>query len=148
LRWGASSANYVVQHRLGQVIGADALVRILGSRFDARGADVAFYDRRRIPTDIDASATATAPDFVIEVLSPTDRASLVQDKIRDWLRTGVRLIWSVDPVTGTTAVYHGEHAAIVGAEETLDGYDVVPGFTLCMGEVLNELIAFQEEASS
>ena len=130
--------SHIRSKRLGQVTSADNLVRIQGSAHNARGADVAFFSRARLPRDIDASATTTAPDFVIEVLSPSDRASAVEDKIADWLRAEVRLLWYVNPETGTTMVYQGDRVTRVGPDQVLDGGDVVPGFQLKMRELLDE----------
>ncbi|HEY8745189.1 MAG TPA: Uma2 family endonuclease [Chloroflexota bacterium] len=83
---------FVRERRLGQLVDADALVKVQRSDFDARGSDIAFYRRERIPTDRQASATAEAPDLVIEILSPTDRAAMVEAKVGDWLRAGVQLL--------------------------------------------------------
>jgi Uma2 family endonuclease len=82
-----------------------------------------------------------APDFVVEVLSPSDRADQVQAKIHDWLRAGVQLFWYVDPATGITAVYRPHGGEVVGPEERLDAGTVLPGFNLCMRELLDELAA-------
>jgi hypothetical protein len=85
---------------------------------------------------------STAPgrsDFVIEVISPSDRPNMMADKIRDWLRAGVQLLWYVDPETGDATVYQGDRVTQVPAEETLDGIDIVPGFRIRLRDVLNEL---------
>jgi Uma2 family endonuclease len=130
---------FVRERRLGQLVDADALVKVQQSDFDARGADIAFYRRERIPTDRRASATAEAPDLVIEVLSPTDRAAMVEAKVGDWLRAGVPLLWYVNPQTGVTTVYQRDSIRRVAADQTLDGGDVLPGFALRMADVLREL---------
>ncbi len=135
----ATFVNFVREHRLGRVTCGDAMVRIQGSMHDARGGDIEFYQRGRFPKDSRAAATVTAPDFVVEVLSPSDRADRVLEKVRDWLRAGVRLLWYVNPETGTTTVYQGERVTYVAAEETLDGGDVLPGFRLRIADLLQEL---------
>jgi len=132
---------FVRQHRLGSVTITDTLVRVLGSAHDTRGGDVAFFARGRQPHDQHASATDVVPDFVIEVLSPSDRASDVQAKVRDWLRAGVKLLWYVDPDTGVASVYRGNAGTIVDPDEVLSGEDILPGFTLRMRDLLNELAA-------
>lgn len=138
--------TFVLQHRLGRVVAGDALVRIRESAHDARGPDIACYARGRMPRGIRAAATVTVPDFVIEILSPSDRAGPVQEKVRDWLRAGVRLLWYVDPDTGTTAVYHAGTVRYIGADEELDGADVVPGFQLRLRELLDELASQEKPA--
>ncbi len=92
--------QFVRERRLGRVVVANALVKVQNSDYDARGGDVTFYRRSRIPGDRRAPATATAPDLVIEVLSPSDRATMVEAKVADWLRAGVPLLWYVNPRRG------------------------------------------------
>ena len=125
--------------RLGSIVLADAYVKILGSREDVRGGDIEFYVRARVPKEQHAPATDIAPDFVVEVLSPTDRASVVQAKVRDWMRTGVKLLWYVDPDSGVTTVYRSMTGTMVGPEEELSAEDILPGFVLRMRDVLDEL---------
>ena len=135
--------SFAFEHQLGMAIGGDPLVRILGSKVTARGPDVAFFARHRLPSDLTASTMADAPDFVIEILSPTDRAGEVQDKVRDWLRAGVRLLWYINPETGTTVVYHGGTITYVDQDEVLDGRDVLPGFTLRLRDLFARLTSIQ-----
>lgn len=135
---------YVRQNRLGLVATTDAIIRIFGSRYHARGGDVAYFRRGRLPGDLDAATADVAPDFVVEVISPTDRADQVQSKIHDWLRAGVQLLWYVDPVTGITAVYRPDGGAMVGAEERLDGGTVLPGFSIRLRDLLDEIAAEQQ----
>jgi Uma2 family endonuclease len=136
--------RFVRERRLGIVVSGETMVRILGSEYHARGADLAFYRRGRFPKDIDAAATLTAPDFVVEILSPADRAGMVEAKVADWLRTGVRLLWYVNPETGNTMVHTRDGVRRVAAMEPLDGGDVLPGLQLRMQDLLDELDAEDE----
>ncbi len=131
--------QFARERQLGRVVICDALVKVQNSDYDARGGDVTFYRAARIPSDRRAPATTTPPDLVIEVLSPSDRATMVEAKIADWLRAGVQLLWYVNPQTGVTTVYEGQAIRRVSPEETLDGGTVLPGFVLRMADVLREL---------
>ncbi|MGI8916514.1 MAG: Uma2 family endonuclease [Chloroflexota bacterium] len=131
--------SFTRERRLGQVVTTDALVKVQNSDYDARGGDVTYYRKSRIPSDRRAPATATPPDLVIEVLSPSDLATMVEAKVADWLRAGVPLLWYVNPQTGVTTVYAGKDIRRVLPEETLDGGEVLPGFVLRMADVLREL---------
>lgn len=137
-------ANFVVEHRLGMVLSGDPLIRIQSSEHDARGPDVCFYARGRVPCDLTSAVGDSAPDFVVEILSPGDRAGDVQRKVADWLRAGVRLLWYVDPETGSTTVYHAGAIASVGPDDELDGSDVLPGFRLRLRTIYDQLAALQE----
>jgi Uma2 family endonuclease len=131
--------GFVRERRLGQLVDADALVKIQSSEHDARGGDLIFYQRDRFPANVDAPATDVAPDFVVEVLSPSDRATMVEAKIDDWLRAGVRLLWYVNARSGLTMVYRAGEVQRVQPDRELDGGEVLPGFTLRMADVLREL---------
>ena len=59
----------------------------------------------------------TSPPFLcIEILSPEDRMSRMQQKIDDYLAFGVRFIWVVDPQTRKAWIYTSE-----GSREVRDG---------------------------
>ena len=74
----------------------------------------------------------------MEVLSSDDRRPKVREKIREYVLKGVKLIWLVDPESKTVTVYSG---SLRGTEfdesETLDGGEVLPGFSCVIAELLN-----------
>ena len=73
---------------------------------------------------------------MVEVLSPSDRASKVKEKVRDWLAAGVRLVWVVDPRKQLARVYREDGAeATVTGDQTLDAEPVLPGFRCGLAEV-------------
>ncbi|MGI8916464.1 MAG: Uma2 family endonuclease [Chloroflexota bacterium] len=66
-----------------------------------------------------------------EVISPDDAAWMVQEKVRDWLSTGLGLLWLVYPETQQVVVYHADGTAqTVEHDRVLDGGDVFPGLQL------------------
>lgn len=144
LALGAELRAFVRRHRLGRVGAGEGMVRIRDSERDARGYDLAFFGRGNLPRDLDAPATVTVPDLVVEIISPPDRADRVMAKVHDWLRAGVRLLWYINPETGTTTVYQGSNVRFVGPDEVLDGSDVLPGWQLRLRDLLAEL---DEEAA-
>lgn len=77
-----------------------------------------------------------APDLVVEVVSPNDRASEIQAKVGEWLRAGSRLVWVLYPTTRTAMVYQvGGAVQLLHAEDTLTGDPVLPGFACRLGDV-------------
>lgn len=135
--------NFAREHHLGLVASGEVMSRLRGSRHNARGSDIEFRRRGHIPRDdANAPATLTVPDMVVEIVSPSDRADLVLEKIQGWRSSGVQLLWYVNPLTGDTTVYQGDRVTYVSAEETLDGGDVLPGFRIRLRDLLNDL---QEE---
>src|SRR5262249_2476430 len=70
-----------------------------------------------------------APDLAAEVVSPNDTYEEVDQKIEEYLRAGVRLVWIISPRNHTIRVYrfNGSSHSLRENDE-LDGEDVLPGF--------------------
>jgi Uma2 family endonuclease len=99
-----------------------------------RRPDVAFISRDRWPIDEpapQAEAWDVVPDLAVEVVSPTNSASDLVEKIEDYLRVGVRQIWAVYPVQEVVHVFDSPTTArILRRDDTLEGGEVVAGFRL------------------
>jgi Uma2 family endonuclease len=96
-----------------------------------RGPDVAFYSRERIPENAYAMTFWGPPDLAVEITSPGNRVSEIQEKVKAYLDAGVRMVWVIDPHSRTATVYRaGGEARLLGAEDSLDGGAVLPGFRL------------------
>ena len=81
-----------------------------------------------------------APDLLIEVLSPGQPAGRFADKIQFYLLHGVRLVWVVDPAERTVLVFRpGEPARALTGDATLDGGDVLPGFSVPVAEIFAQI---------
>ncbi|HMB91325.1 MAG TPA: Uma2 family endonuclease [Rhodothermales bacterium] len=72
------------------------------------------------------------PDFVIELRSPSDRLTDVQEKMEEWMANGCQLGWLIDPVEEQAFVYRlsASPTRVVGFENELAGEEVLPGFVL------------------
>ena len=70
------------------------------------------------------------PDFVIELLSSSDRLTKAQLKMQDWIANGAAVGWLIDPDKWQVIVYvPGKQPEVVSAE-TVVGSGPVEGFTL------------------
>jgi Uma2 family endonuclease len=47
----------------------------------------------------------TCPEFIIELMSPTDRRSKLHEKMLEWINAGAELGWLIDPRTRTVSIY-------------------------------------------
>jgi len=120
---------------LGRVY-AEAGFKLASNPDTVRGPDVAFIRRDRIPDPEPTGFAHFAPDLVVEVISPGDRAGEVLAKVADWLSAGTRLVWVLDPARRVARVYRDDGTEqILTADESLDGGDVVPGFSCPVGEI-------------
>lgn len=129
-------AQYAEAHNLGQVYSAETGFILERNPDTVREADVPFVRADRVPAKPAPGFFDGAPDFVIEVLSPGDRASEVAEKIEQWLDAGCCLVWIVDRQRRTATVYRDPgHAAVLHADDVLTGDDVLPGFELKVADI-------------
>jgi Uma2 family endonuclease len=130
-------AQYVRESRLGRLYGADGGFVLFPDRATVRVPDVAFVRADRAPQgEARKSFPRLAPDLVVEVLSPTDRASEVVAKLEMYQEAGVPLIWLIDSDNETiTIIAAGQPTRVVKPGDTLDGGDVLPGFTVPVAEI-------------
>lgn len=79
------------------------------------------------------------PDVVLEVISPNDRAADLNEKLADYRKAGVPLIWILYPTKREIHVYRANGTVeILDELATLDGGDVLPEFRLPLTKLLWE----------
>ncbi len=122
--------NYLTAHPLGWGFTTDCGLQIFPWRPKlVRFSDGGFYRKSRGPRP-GHGHLKIAPDLVIEVVSPGDDAEDLETKVQDYLRAGVQMIWVAFPFTRTVAVYRLNGSVTrLQASETLEGEDVLPGFS-------------------
>jgi len=77
-----------------------------------------------------------APDFLIEILSPSDSLPELDAKMDQWIANGVRLAWRIDPFGGTVAVCAaGEPTVVLERPDVVEGTGPMAGFKLRMARV-------------
>lgn len=82
--------------------------------------------------------TVLCPDFVAELRSKSDRLSATQRKMREWIDSGARLGWLIDPQSSRVEIYRpGQEVEVLDAPQTLSGEDVLPGFVLDLTDILD-----------
>ncbi len=131
-------SNYVVDHNLGVVLGAETGFKLAKNPDTVRAADVSFVAASRIPKDAQVFGFWDgAPDLAVEVVSPTDTVEEVDAKVDDYLTAGARLIWIINPKRRTVTVYRpNTNPEILRDIQSLDGADIVPGFRCAVLDVL------------
>lgn len=131
-------SSFVRPRRLGRLYNAEGGFVLFPDRPTVRVPDAAFVLAERAPQGkARKSFPRLAPDLVVEVLSPSDRTSDVVAKLEMYQEAGVRLIWLVDPDALTvTVIAAGQTTRVLHAGDTLDGGDVLPGFSVPVSEIL------------
>jgi Uma2 family endonuclease len=93
------------------------------------GPDVAFYTDATNFADVHPKWGEEPPLVAVEVLSPNDKPSKVNEKVRDYLKNGVRLVWLVDPEEEKVTTYSATRPLeLLDIHSELTGEDVLPGF--------------------
>ncbi len=128
---------FIVPRKLGSLIGSDAGVWLERDPDTVHEPDIAYFSAAKIPLDaLDSGYAEVPPDLVVEIASPSDSRRSVHDKALMWPSYAVSLVWAVQPDTRTVDVYRPDHAVVtLGEHDTLDGLDVLPGFTCTVSEV-------------
>ena len=73
--------------------------------------------------------TAIAPDFICEIVSPSNRGPELVRKVQRFIANGTRLAWIINPERRLVTIYRpGRDPETLVDPETLDGEDVLPGF--------------------
>ncbi|MEQ8957903.1 MAG: Uma2 family endonuclease, partial [Coleofasciculus sp. C2-GNP5-27] len=71
------------------------------------------------------------PDFVVELMSPSDTLKATQDKMKEYIENGARLGWLIAPEQRRVEIYRPQQAVqVLEAPATLSGDDVLPGFII------------------
>jgi Uma2 family endonuclease len=128
---------FAAEAGLGVVLSSETGFTISRDPDTVRAPDAAFVRADRVPPPGARSRfVELAPDLVVEVVSPSDRASDVLAKALAWVDAGVRLVWVADPAVRSVTV-HGPDglARIVRGDAELDGGDVLPGLLLALSDV-------------
>jgi Uma2 family endonuclease len=127
---------FVRSHKLGKVLGAETGFVIHRNPDTVRAPDVAFIRAERLSAKLPKGFHEGPPDLAVEVLSPEDRPGYVQTKIRDWLDSGCLAVWIVDPADQTVTVHEGTKEPLVfHKDQSLNGCEVLPGFSLPISEI-------------
>ena len=133
---GADLAVFVRKKKLGRVFAAETGFIIARNPDTVRAPDCAFVRADRLAAGVPRTFLPFAPDLAVETVSPDDRPSRVRDKVDDWIRSGVRLLWVIDPGERTVTVHRpGERPRVLGDGDVIDGEDVLPGFRVAVADL-------------
>lgn len=77
-----------------------------------------------------------APDFAIELRSPSDSLTTLQKKMKEYQQNGTRLGWLIDRQNRQVEIYRqGQEKEVKINPATLSGEDVLPGFILTLESI-------------
>ena len=134
---GALLHAHVRANQLGEVFAAETGFILRRDPDTVRAPDASFVAKDRLPAgDLPIGYLDLAPDLAVEVVSPGDTNREVEEKVLDWLRSGVNLVWVIYPANRSATVYRSmDDVQELSEDDSLDGEQVVPGFTCSVGDL-------------
>lgn len=123
------------QHGLGKFFDSSTGFRLENGAI--RSPDAAFITNERwnaLSREEKVKFPPVCPDFVVEILSESDRLRSVQDKMGEWIDNGCRLAWLIDLTHEKVYIYRENQTMSLkeSFDETLSGEEVLPGFELSL----------------
>ncbi|MCL1475542.1 Uma2 family endonuclease [Argonema antarcticum] len=120
------------QTQLGRVFSSSTIFRLPNG--GSRSPDAAWVTHERwesLTPEEQEKFPPLCPDFVIELRSRTDSLTQLQEKMQEYLNSGLRLGWLINPQAQQVEIYRpNQTVEIVQLSATLSGEDVLPGFVL------------------
>lgn len=129
------AADFVIwnrQTKLGKVFDSSTCFKLPNGA--DRSPDVSWIKQERWDTLTPKEKEkfpSIAPDFVLELVSPTDSLNVTQKKMQEYRDNGVKLGWLIVPKPRRVEVYRqGQDAEVLQSPATLSGETILPGFVL------------------
>ena len=134
-------SNFVEANNLGLCLPDNTGFQLPGLADTVRSPDAAFVRADRLPEKgIGSGWISVAPDLAIEIISPTETAASLEDKLADYRAAGTTLIWVIDPSTRSVSVRRaGAPEQRLTERDSIDGANVLPGFALPVAKLFERL---------
>lgn len=132
MEFGIDLGNWNRQTKLGKVFSSSTLFKLPGG--GDRSPDAAWVELSRwqsLTPEQRQKFPPIAPDFVLELRSRTDDLDMLQEKMQEYMDSGVRLGWLFNPQDQQVEIYRqGREKEVRSLPTTLSGEEVLPGFVL------------------
>jgi Uma2 family endonuclease len=120
------------QTKLGEVFDSSTCFKLPNGA--ERSPDVSWIEISRwnaLPLVQREKFPPIAPDFVLELMSPSDSLNQTQAKMEEYMNAGVKLGWLIDRKTRRVEIYRqGQPKEVLESPTSLSGEDILIGFTL------------------
>lgn len=119
------------QKSTGGYVGVEAGYILSRNPDTVRGPDVSYIRADRLPASGTPEGFWTlAPDLAVEIVSPSETADEVREKVRDFLSAGTPLVWTIYPRTQEVVVHTADGIARTYSDDDVLEYpEVLPGFS-------------------
>ncbi|WOB44549.1 Uma2 family endonuclease [Thermoleptolyngbya oregonensis NK1-22] len=137
----AALTSYSASSKLGVVL--DSSTAFTMKNGNRRSPDISFFAKERLKgmAELPSGFLDGAPDLAVEVLSPGNTVEEIHNKLVEYFENGTRLAWVVHPGERFVLVYRSaqEPDRLLKSTDSLDGEEVVPGFTLPLANLFQKL---------
>ncbi len=120
------------QTKLGKVFDSSTGFKLPNGA--ERSPDVAWIKQERwdtLTSEKKEKFPPIAPDFVLELMSPSDTLQKTQEKMQEYRDNQVKLGWLIDRKTRRVEIYRlGQEVEVLESPTELSGEDILPGFVL------------------
>ncbi len=120
--------NFTFRKKKGYIATNDTGVVLDRDPDTVRSPDLTYFEDVERWEDVPEKWGDTVPRLIVEVLSPNDGAQYINDKIMDFLRSGVEVVWVIDPDSKRVAIYSkNEGVKSLTEKDSITGGAVLPG---------------------
>ncbi len=127
----SSLVNACQASSAGRVLAGEPGFRLTSDPDTVRAPDVAFIRTSRLKGAPGRGYVQEAPDIAIEVISPNDRYTEVDEQVAQWLEHGTTLVLVANPRTQTVSEHRqGQAIRRLTVDDTLRAEDLIPGWRL------------------
>ena len=132
-----SLGQHVRDQQLGDIYAAETGFKLMSEPDTIRSPDVAFVRRERVEAVGDREGYWPGPpDLAIEVISPNDLYTEIEEKVIDFLNASTGMVLIVNPRKQTVTVYRAlSNISILTEEDTIDGEAIVSGWSFAVRNV-------------
>jgi len=127
--------NYSFECGIGYVTSNDVGTILATIPVSVVGPDVAYFTDAKTLDEVHPKWGGETPILVVEVLSPNDRTRETEGRIRDYLESGVNLVWIVEYQERTVSVHRlSLDEKVLNTADLLTAEKVLPGFSCRVAE--------------
>jgi Uma2 family endonuclease len=133
-----SVRTYTKVARLGVALGS-GLGCWMHNR-NCRASDISFISKARLRSLGFTPSTRKffpgAPDLAIEILSPSNRRTEIDERLKDFFASGTQICWIINPDNECVEICHSPtDRKLLGSGAMLDGEHLLPGFQFSIADL-------------
>ena len=135
-RFAMLLGNFVEEHDLGVVLGAETGFKVESNPDLVRAPDASFVRKNRVPKTAWKKFFPGVPDLAVEVTSPDDSKREIAEKVNMWLAHGTTSCWVANPSSMTLTIHRtGQKPLRLTTRDKITGEPALPKFVLPVSRI-------------